>query len=37
MSCLEHVWINWLIEDIARRENLSIAFVGLDGPREKEK
>lgn len=36
MSCLKHIWVNWLIEDIARERNLSIVFVGFDGEPEKE-
>jgi hypothetical protein len=36
MSCLEHIYVNWLLEDIARENNLSIVFVGLDGYEKKK-
>ena len=34
MSCLEHIWINWLLRDIAEKKGMSIVFVGLDRKKE---
>ena len=36
MSCLEHIYLNWLLEDIAREHGLRICYVALD-PIEKKK